>query len=284
MKVVLFCGGYGMRMREDSNSLPKPMMMIGDRPLLWTVMRYYAHFGHTEFILCLGYGAQHVKDFFLRYEETWSNDFVMRNGGEDIELLSNDIADWTITFVDTGLETAIGERLRRVRAHLGDDELFLANYADVLTDAPLDLMVDNLARSNALVSLLAVPPQAIFHVVETADDDRISTIVSLADVPMRQNGGYFVMRREIFDVLDEGDDLVGDTLTRLTRTGQVLAYPWDGFWKAADTVKERHELDTMHRRGQRPWALWQGDATRPTPRPLQAAPESTPDPHRIAGS
>ena len=142
MKVVLFCGGLGMRMRADNQSLPKPMMSIGSRPVLWHVMRYYAHFGHTEFILCLGYGAETVKEYFLNYRETASNDFVITKGGQHIELLETDISDWTVTFIDTGLDTAIGERLRRVRPYLEDDEVFLANYGDVLTDAPMNDMVD----------------------------------------------------------------------------------------------------------------------------------------------
>nr|WP_241895764.1 sugar phosphate nucleotidyltransferase [Jatrophihabitans sp. GAS493] len=141
MKVVLFCGGYGMRMRDGTSSAPKPMVMVGSRPLIWHVMRYYAHFGHTEFILCLGYGAHHIKEYFLNYQETYSNDFVMTDGGRSVELLSTDISDWTISFVDTGLKSPIGERLRRVRHLLGDDEVFMANYADVLTDAPLNEMV-----------------------------------------------------------------------------------------------------------------------------------------------
>src|SRR5215213_5473327 len=138
MKVVLFCGGYGMRMRDDVDDVPKPMQLIGDRPLLWHVMRYYAHFGHRDFVLCLGFGAHHVIDYFRNYDETRSNDFVLRDGGQDIELLSSDIADWTITFVHTGLDTPIGERLRRVREFVATEDVFAANYADVLTDAPLD--------------------------------------------------------------------------------------------------------------------------------------------------
>ena len=117
MKVVLFCGGYGMRMRSSGDDgMPKPMQMVGPRPLIWHVMRYYAHFGHKEFILCLGYGAAQIKDYFLTYRETESNDFVMHGG--QVELMESDIADWSITFVDTGLESAIGERLRRVRDYL----------------------------------------------------------------------------------------------------------------------------------------------------------------------
>ena len=114
MKVVLFCGGYGMRMRDGVSDLPKPMQSVGPRPLIWHVMRYYAHFGHKDFVLCLGYGAHHIKDFFLNYDETESNDFVLHGG--EVELLGSDIQDWTITFVHTGLDSPIGERLRRVRA------------------------------------------------------------------------------------------------------------------------------------------------------------------------
>ena len=136
MKVVLFCGGYGMWMRTtEGDIIPKPLQMVGPRPLLWHVMRYYAHYGHKEFILCLGYGADKIKDFFLSYRETESNDFVLQ--GYQTDPLGSDISDWTVAFVDTGLESPIGERLRRVRPYLGEDPYFLANYSDVLTDAPL---------------------------------------------------------------------------------------------------------------------------------------------------
>ena len=133
MKVVLFCGGLGMRMRDGVSTAPKPMAMVGERPLLWHVMRYYAHYGHTDFVLCLGYGASAVKDFFLNYDETRSNDFVIENGARDVKLFSTDISDWRITLVDTGLNSAIGERLRRVRRFVDGEEMFMANYADVLT-------------------------------------------------------------------------------------------------------------------------------------------------------
>ncbi|HEV7206511.1 MAG TPA: sugar phosphate nucleotidyltransferase [Jatrophihabitans sp.] len=258
MKVVLFCGGYGMRMRDEGHDAPKPMAMIGDRPLLWHVMRYYAHFGHTEFILCLGYGAWAVKDYFLHYDETRSNDFVLRNGGATVDLLSHDIADWTITFVQTGLETPIGERLRRVRPHLGDDEMFLANYADVLTDVSLDDMVQRLTDSDAVASMLATPPQSSFHVVRSDDDQRVTDIHSVATLELRENGGYFVLRREVFDVLGEGEDLVGHALPRLAKERKVLAYEYDGFWMPADTLKERAQLEQMFVSGDRPWALWEG--------------------------
>jgi glucose-1-phosphate cytidylyltransferase len=258
MKVVLFCGGYGMRMRDGVTDLPKPMTPVGDRPLLWHVMRYYAHYGHKDFILCLGFGAAHIKDYFLNYRETESNDFVLRDGGASVELLANDIEDWTITFVDTGLETAIGERLRRVRPHLGDDPMFLANYADVLTDAPLETMIEDFRRvPEALASLLAVPPQSAFHMVMVTVDRKVSEIRQVSDMPICENGGYFIFRSGIFDFLEPGEDLVGDTLTRLSADGRVHAFNHTGFWKPADTVKERTVLEQMYRSGDRPWAKWE---------------------------
>jgi glucose-1-phosphate cytidylyltransferase len=261
MKVVLFCGGYGMRMRNGADDdLPKPMNRVGPRPLLWHVMRYYAHFGHRDFVLCLGYGAHHIKDFFLTYQETTSNDFVLR--GRDVELLGSDIADWTITFVHTGMDTPIGERLRRVREHVEDEQAFLANYADVLTDLPLDHMVGRFLASNAVGALLAVPPQSAFHCVELGETDRVSGINSIARMPLWENGGYFVLRPEIFDHLPENGDLVEDACGSLAKEGKLMAYPYRGFWRAADTIKERNALEAAYQGGTRPWMLWEHEVDR----------------------
>lgn len=256
MKVVLFCGGYGMRMRNAvGDDIPKPMQMVGPRPLLWHVMRYYAHFGHKDFILCLGYGASRIKDYFLEYRETESNDFVMRDG--EVHLLDNDISDWTITFVDTGLESPIGERLRRVRHHLDGDEYFLANYADVLTDARLDDIVDKFHASGAAVSMMLVPPQQSFHCVEVKDSGEVKDIVPVANFPIWINGGFFVLSQEVFDHLPPGGDLVADACEALAGQGRLFGYRHEGFWKPADTFKERAELDEGYRHGVRPWALWE---------------------------
>ena len=256
MKVVLFCGGLGMRMRSDDRSLPKPMTPIGSRPVLWHIMRYYAHFGHTEFVLCLGFGAQAVKDYFLEYRETASNDFVMFKGGEHVELLSTDISDWTITFIDTGLDTAIGERLRRVRPYLENDEVFLANYGDVLTDAPLNDQIDEFLGTDAVAQFIAVPPQDSFHVVRVGAAGQVDGIEPVADMDMRINGGYFVLRQGIFDYLEPGDDLVMDGCVRAAEDGRLRAAKYDGFWAPMDTLKERAVLEKLHQEGLSPWALW----------------------------
>lgn len=260
MKVVLFCGGYGMRMRGGADDLvPKPMQMVGPRPLLWHVMRYYAHFGFTDFVLCLGYGASAIKEFFLHYEETASNDFVLDRG--EVRLLSTDLSQWRITFVQTGLETPIGERLRRVRDHLEGEDIFLANYADVLSDVDLTAMVhDFTSRPEMVGGMLAVPPQSSFHVLDIGQQDgRVHGIRAVADMPMWENGGYLIFRSEVFDHLEVGQDLVADACGALAAQGKLMARKHCGFWKPADTYKERAELDAMWSSGQAPWVRWGAD-------------------------
>lgn len=275
MKVVLFCGGYGMRMRGGGADVPKPLQLVGPYPLLVHVMRYYAHFGHTEFVLCLGYGAKQIKEVFLRHSEALSNDFRLHKG--EVELLSTDISDWDITFVDTGMDTGIGDRLRKVEEFIGDDEMFLANYADVLCDVDLDHLVERFtARPEMVVSLLAVPPQSSFHVLDldghdvhapAADHDDAAHAVThvrpVSEIPLWENGGYLLLRREVFDWLEEGKDLVGHTCVNLAAEGRLLAQQHRGFWKPADTFKERAELDAMWSRGDRPWVLSEKPACTP---------------------
>jgi glucose-1-phosphate cytidylyltransferase len=255
MKVVLFCGGMGMRIRADNHSAPKPMTPIGERPMLWHIMRYYAHFGHTEFILCLGYGASVIKDYFLNYQETTSNDFVLSDGGRTIDVMTEDISEWRITFVDTGLDTAIGERLRRVRPYLQDDEVFLANYGDGVSDVNVNTLIDELPP-NDVGSLLAVPPQDSFHVVDVNADGKMNGLVPVATMDMWINGGFFVLRQGIFDYLQPGDDLVMDGCIRAAADGRFSATRYTGFWACMDTLKERAQLEALHASGNAPWEVW----------------------------
>lgn len=247
-----------MRMRVGDDPTPKPMMPIGDRPVLWHIMRYYAHFGHRDFILCLGFGASQIKDYFLNYRETSSNDFVIRRGGERVELLRSDISDWSITFVDTGLQTEIGERLRRVRAHLGDDDVFLAHYGDVLTDAPMNSLIEEFLGADVAAQLLAIRPPGSFHVVRFNDaaEGRVLGFQPATELPLWVNGGFFVMRQRIFDYLEPGEDLVSQGFARAAMDGQVRAVSYEGFWRPMDTLKERAELEALHRTERSPWAVW----------------------------
>src|SRR3954465_12078916 len=164
MKVVLFCGGQGMRLREFSDKIPKPMVPIGYRPIIWYIMKYYAHFGHKDFILCLGYQGDTIKDYFVNYNEYVSNDFVFSKGNS-LDLISKDIDDWTITFVDTGINSNMGERLMAVEKYLQGEKTFLVNYSDVLTDMPLPDMIDHFSKTAKIGMFMVTQPARSFHVV-----------------------------------------------------------------------------------------------------------------------
>jgi glucose-1-phosphate cytidylyltransferase len=269
MKVVIFCGGLGMRLREYSDAVPKPMVPVGYRPILWHVMRYYAHYGHKEFILCLGYKADAIKHYFLHYEETISNDFVLQGGGRSVELLASDIQDWKITFVDTELHSNIGQRLRLVQPFLDGEEMFLANYSDGLSDVPIPDTVEFCRARAATACFVGVAPTSSFHLVQTDEGGRVKTICHIKDVGMRINGGFFVFRREIFDYLGPGEDLVEQPFQRLAAEGKLVTYHHDGFWACMDTFKERQLLEDMYSRGKPPWEVWRRGTP---PGPAAAAP------------
>jgi glucose-1-phosphate cytidylyltransferase len=267
MKVVLFCGGMGLRLREASPRLPKPLIPVGDQPILLHLMKYYAHFGHTDFILCLGYQAQAIKEYFLTYNEALQNDFVLFNGGRDVRVLKKDIEDWRISFVDSGRTSSVGERLRAVREHLEGEEHFLANYGDQLTDAPLPDIIDALKADDKVASVLSVRPPYTTHVLRMADDRLVSDVTPMNDGSLRINGGYFVFRNDIFDYLGPGEDLVEEPFQRLIAAQQLVGYRYEGFWAPMDTLKDKHMLDALADTPRPPWAVWlRDDAPEHAPR------------------
>lgn len=256
MKVVLFCGGMGMRLKEFSDNIPKPLVQIGYRPILWHVMKYYAHHGHTDFILCLGYRGDAVKRYFLTYEETLSNDFVLSRGGEQLQLLGSDIQDWRIAFLDTGLNANIGQRLKAVQKQLEGEDVFLANYTDGLTDLPLPDLIADFQSNQAVASFVAVRPRHSFHVVSSSPDGLVTNIRHLGQSGIRINGGFFVFRREVFDFVRDGEDLVEGPFQRLLAQKRLRNYEYDGFWLSMDTFKDKQMLDDMAARGETPWEVW----------------------------
>lgn len=256
MKVVLFCGGLGTRLREHSDTIPKPLVSIGHRPILWHMMRYYAHFGHTEFILCLGYRGDLIREFFLKYSECMSNDFVMSEGGKRIELMSSDIDKWRITFVDTGQNSNIGQRLLRARKYLGDDEMFLANYSDALTDLPLDDHIQKFKDSDAIASFVAVPTPQSFHGVTAESDGIVTGFGAMSDATFAINAGYFCLRKQVFDFIQEGEELVEVPFQRLIAARKLTAYRYRGFWQQMDTLKDKMAYDQRAGRGDCPWMVW----------------------------
>ncbi len=260
MKVVLFCGGLGMRLRDREESVPKPMVLIGYRPILWHVMRYYAHFGHHDFILCLGYRGDVIKNYFRTYDECASSDFVFSEGGRRLELLQSDIAEWRITFVDTGINSNIGQRLRAVEPHLAGEREFFANYSDGLTDVPVPAQLEHFRRHDRIASFLCVKPQLSYHFVLSRPSGEVTNIRDIGETGLRVNGGHFIFKAEIFDYLRNGEELVPEAFQRLLAEDQLVGYRYDGFWQPMDTFKDRQRLEDLYAQGAAPWEVWKRSA------------------------
>jgi len=259
MKVLLFCGGLGLRIR-DTDDIPKPMVQIGYRPILWHVMKYYAHYGHKDFILCLGYRAEAVKNYFLNYSEYTSNDFVLSGGGKKLELLNSDIDEWRITFADTGINSNIGQRLKAAQKYLEGEEEFLANYSDGLTDLPLPQQLKHFHEQAKIASFLCVRPNLSYHLVslQESNGSLVSGIHAISDGSMRINGGFFIFTKKIFDYIGEGEELVNGPFHRLVEEKQLIGYPYDGFWASMDTFKDKQQLESLWGSGTAPWEVWKG--------------------------
>jgi glucose-1-phosphate cytidylyltransferase len=270
MKVVLFCGGLGMRLREYSETLPKPMVNIGYRPIIWHLMKYYAHYGHTDFILCLGYRGDVIKEYFLNYDECLSNDFVLSRGGKDVTLHARDIEDWTITFVDTGSHANIGQRLMAVRRHVENEEVFLANYTDQLSDLRLDDYLADFRRRDKLAGFVSVRPNHTFHVVSVGEDNLVKSVRHVSRAGLWINGGFFAFRPGVFDYIQDGEELVEEPFHRLIRDHQLLAFKHTGFWACMDTFKDKQCFDTLYAAGNTPWEVWK------PPAPAAPAPPAPP--------
>jgi len=236
MKVVLFCGGLGTRLREHSETIPKPLATIGSRPILWYLMRYYAHFGHKEFLLCLGYRGDMIREFFLHDNERPS--------------------DWKIHFVETGHDATIAERLRVVEPNLRDEELFLANYSDGLTDLPLPAYLEAFRARDAVAGFVAVRNQHSFHIVSSDTTGTVTALTRAQEADVWINGGFFVFRPTIFEYIQPGDELVEEPFLRLMDSGRLYSYKYHGFWAAIDTYKDKVTLERRHDRGDSPWEVW----------------------------
>ena len=250
MKVVIFCGGMGVRMGEATLRTPKPMINVGGQPILWHLMKWYASWGHKEFILCLGYRAEVVRRYFLQYDSARVNGFG--TSGQGVHLLGNGMDGWHIRFLDTGVHASIADRLSATRPHIGEDELFLCTYGDGLTDAPLDDMVERLVVSEKTGMFMSVRPRLSYHVVDADDSGTVRSIDPMASANVRINGGFFVLRPRIFDELRPGDDFM-DCAARLAVQGDMTAYRYDGLWAPMDTMKDKQDLDAIVENGNVPW-------------------------------
>ncbi len=253
MKVVLFCGGQGTRIREYSESIPKPMIPVGQQPMLWHIMQYYSHHGHHDFVLCLGYKAGIIKQFFLDYRPQSYGDCVVSDSGTKIELIGPAPPDWRISMIDTGIWRNIGERLWAVREHVKNEEMFLANYSDGLTDVDLTAMVAKFKASNKLACFLAVRPPLSLHFADIRGDGEVAAIRPSSDMDMWINGGYFILRPEIFEYMRDGEELVEQPFRRLVEKDLLMAWKHDGFWRAMDTLKDKQFFEDLIEHGKMPW-------------------------------
>jgi len=253
MKVVLFCGGLGTRIRDYSTDIPKPLIPIGNRPILWHVMQYYSQHGHRDFILCLGYKANVIKDYFLELRPAAYRDCVISNFGSTVKIIGEEAPDWRITLLDTGISKNIGERLMAVRHFLEDEEMFLASYSDGLTDAPLPDMIERLKESGKTASFVAVRPPFNFHLAEFGSTGQVRRLRSSQESNVWINGGFFVFRHRIFDYMRPGEELVLEPFTRMIEANELLGYKYGGFWRAMDTLQDRQILEEMAVTGDTPW-------------------------------
>jgi glucose-1-phosphate cytidylyltransferase len=253
MKVVLFCGGQGTRIRDYSESIPKPMIPIGHQPILWHIMQYYSQYGHRDFVLCLGYKGNVIKEFFLKSNPSVYTDCVISDRGRKVEVLGEMPPDWRVTLVDTGMWRNIGQRLTAVRHLVKDEEIFLANYSDGLTDAPLPAMIDMLKKSGKLGCFLAVRAPFNFHLAEFEPDGIVTRFRTSSESDIWINAGHFIFRNRIFDYIRDGEELVLEPFNRLIAERQLIAYRHEGFFRPMDTMRDKQALDDMVDKANMPW-------------------------------
>ena len=251
---MLFCGGLGTRIREYSEAIPKPMIPVGDRPIVWHLMQYYSHYGCSDFILCLGYKASLIKDFFLGYRPHSFSDCMVYNFGSKVEVLGESRPDWRISLIDTGLWRNIGERLLAVREYVQKEDYFFANYSDGLSDLDLNKMLAAFKKSGKVAAFLAVRPPLTFHLVDIDEkDNRVLAFRGSDRTEIWMNGGFFIFRPEIFEFIREGEELVIEPFQRLVEANEIMAYKHTGFWRPMDTLRDRQVLEDMVEKGNTPW-------------------------------
>ncbi len=254
MKTVILCGGKGTRLREETEYKPKPMVLVGTKPILWHIMKLYAHYGHREFVLALGYKGHFIKEFFLD-ERAYGNDFTLRTTTGEVEFHNDRADDFVVTFAETGADSLTGERLQRLRHYLGDTEEFMLTYGDGVADVDLDALVRFHRSHGKLATVTGVHPHSKYGLVRS---DAQGIVEAFSQKPTLHdyyvNGGFMILGRESFRYIDE--DMVEDALIRMTTDRQLAVYRHDGFWKAMDTYHEMEELNRLWGE-ERPWAVWE---------------------------
>jgi len=260
MKVVILCGGFGTRIRDVAENIPKPMVLIGNRPILWHIMKYYASFGHKEFILLLGYKSNIIKDYFLNYE-VHNNDFTINLGKKDSLQIhdSHPEKDWKITFAETGLNAMTGARIKKIQKYINKDETFLLTYGDGLGDIDLDSLVNFHKENGKTLTLTGVMPAGRFGELLTNGQGEITDFKEKPKiVNNRINGGFFVANYSLFDYIENDDNEIfeQEPMRRLVEQRELMQFNHDGFWQPMDTFKEYNLLNQIFKENKAPWKIW----------------------------
>lgn len=261
MKAVILCGGKGTRIRGVDDDVPKPLIPVGNYPIVWHIMRGYAHFGIKDFVMCLGYQGGAIKDFFLNYRANIS-DFTVDFGskGEVNYEKTHEQIDWQVTLAETGAETLTGSRVKKIERYVGDDETFMLTYGDGVSDIDLDKLLAFHRAQGKIMTVSGVRPPSRFGELECAEDGLITEFNEKPQATGgRISGGFFVCQRELFDYLDADRDdetLETDPMRRIAADGQMMMYRHDGFWQCMDTFRDYSLLNDLNDRGEAPWILW----------------------------
>lgn len=257
MKVVILAGGYGTRISEESYLKPKPMIEIGDKPILWHIMKEYSYYGYNDFIICCGYKQHIIKEWFANYY-LYNSDVTFDFTRENAMQIHNNVAEpWKVTLVDTGLNTMTGGRVKRIQRYVGN-ETFMLTYGDGVSDVDITKLVEFHKKQNKIATLTAVNVDQRFGVLEISDQN---TVTSFREKNQgdgnRINAGYMVLEPEIFDYID-GDETVfeREPLERVAAKNQLSAYKHDGYWQCMDTKREKDKLDELWSNGKAPWKQW----------------------------
>ena len=255
MKVVILAGGFGTRISEESQVIPKPMIEIGGKPILWHIMKEYAHFGHKEFIICAGYKQHIIKEFFANYTLHNSDVTFDFQGENRVKVHSNFSEDWKVTVVDTGYDTLTGGRIKKIQPYIGDDENFLLTYGDGVSDVNISELVKFHKAHGKIFTLTAVKPESRFGYLDFDGDKVLAFREKSKEDVGYINAGYMVLNKKVFDYIEGNFMLEQEPMKKLTQAGEVMAYRHEGFWYCMDTLRDKIKLEEMWQSGA-PWKVW----------------------------
>jgi len=256
MKAVILAGGYGTRLSEETTMIPKPMVEIGGKPILWHILKIYSNFGINDFVVCCGYKSSIIKDYFRKYSLI-NSDFTISTATGNVNSHSATVEDWNVTLIDTGFQTMTGGRLKSVASHIDQDEDFCFTYGDGLADIDISQLLSFHRKHGKLATVTSVRPSPRFGALITDGDKVIDFSEKSKSSESLINGGFFVLKPKVLDLI-EGDQTTWeqDPLMTLAKNGQLRHFHHEGFWQPMDTLREKSELESLWQSGNAPWKTW----------------------------